>query len=327
MFSELEAEAYAADGGAAASQRGEVFTIDGIPSSAASVASPEEDEAAVSALPQQPWAVWGLPTSSHQADLAVQMDFSRAWAPIVTPARRSLDGVAATNRRVAQAASESCGEGGNADVAEALSRALEERLRLGELQSAGSFGDMPIALAEQVCFFVVPLSTSSMMPCDGRAKLGVLHKQDALRLRCLHTSALTFLFMRGRIDVQSVCMCRCCRQAQGLRPAQRQTCFLMTCPGSRIGQRRRAAPAARSPQTSPSACSPPPPRCRQPGAPPTPYRFQAPAATLYLRLCALRYFARHPHRTLALFHPAACAVAVDHCPKQWLVTVAETEGV
>ena len=156
VFSELEAEAYAAHG-AAVPQR-EVFMMDGIPSGAASTAHPEDDEDTASALPQHPWypPAMGQQQSDHAGDLS-HMDFSRAWAPIVTPARRSLDTQAATNRRVARQAAPSvtplCGSEADPceDVAEALSRELQARLNTGELHGAGSYGDMPIALAEQVC--------------------------------------------------------------------------------------------------------------------------------------------------------------------------------
>ena len=143
VFTELEAEAYASTG--AAFPHRDVFMMDGIPSGAASSAHPDDDES-FSALPQHPWGL-----SGQQPDAPSQMDFSRAWAPIVTPARRSLDSRAATNRRVEREAEGSEGGDEIGGVAEALSRELEHRLRTGELHGADSYGDMPIALAEQVC--------------------------------------------------------------------------------------------------------------------------------------------------------------------------------
>ncbi len=132
--------------------------MDGIPSGTASTANHEDDEDTASALPQHPWYPPGM--GQQQSDFATDlshMDFSRAWAPIVTPARRSLDTLAATNRRVAReaaTASECDSEVDPCeDVAEALSRELHARLNTGELHGAGSYGDMPIALAEQVCIF------------------------------------------------------------------------------------------------------------------------------------------------------------------------------
>ena len=148
VFTELEAEAYASHG-AAMPQR-DVFMMDGIPSGAASSAHPDDDES-FSALPQHPWGLSGQQT---ETDAQSHMDFFRAWAPIVTPARRSLDSRAATNRRVEREAEYVSGsEAGDeiGGVAEALSRELEQRLRTGELHGAGSYGDMPTALAEQVC--------------------------------------------------------------------------------------------------------------------------------------------------------------------------------
>ena len=146
VFSELEAEAYASHG--AALPHRDVFMMDGIPSGAASMSHPDDDDS-FSALPQHPWGL-----SGQQSEAPSQMDFSRAWAPIVTPARRSLDTQAATNSRVAREVDNASGSEGGDDfggVAEALSRELEQRLHAGELHGAGSYGDMPIALAEQVC--------------------------------------------------------------------------------------------------------------------------------------------------------------------------------
>jgi hypothetical protein len=131
VFSELEAEAYAAEG---ASAPREIFMMDGIPSAG----FPDEDTLSTAGHgpPQQPPA-WSAATAAaaSQAEVfsyAPGMDFTHAWAPIVTPARRSLDGPAARDA---------------GDGSDDLGDDLAERLHV---HRPGSYGEMPTALAEQV---------------------------------------------------------------------------------------------------------------------------------------------------------------------------------
>ena len=139
VFAELESEACAAEG--LPSPPPDIFPMDG------------EDAAGHDDPMQMTW------NPAHLGSATLPMDFSHDWAPIVTPAqRRSLDEAAAARARSGAAASTS-----GSDVDAAAVVGLEGALRTGltlrargdeegprSPMSSGSYGEMPVALAEQV---------------------------------------------------------------------------------------------------------------------------------------------------------------------------------
>ena len=148
VFAELESEACAAEG--LPSPPADIFAMDG--------------EEAAAQLQDDPMQLTWHPAHLGAAALPV-MDFSHDWAPIVTPAqRRSLDEAAAAARARSGAAAGASGRDAAAEVA-GLEGALRQGLWISNNDddhdgggeeaprspmSSGSYGDMPVALAEQV---------------------------------------------------------------------------------------------------------------------------------------------------------------------------------